>query len=257
MRDKTAPDYYRILGLAPTATDLEIKASYRALSKKHHPDMGGSHADMATINAAYRVLSDKFKRNIYDAERKRAIHVPPRTTPTTAQQAANARRPAPRAHAQTQFTAHPRRRANWWVRLAWGFAGLVVAIGLITHLPIAEALSANTPDAPTTQPLNVTYEPATTASTPTASSTTPSTAIAAPQTSEGTPAPTVTTPSPEQQKTESCDTANDEPCQQTATKKNCVTKSIGFYKHTVCANPGGTTTCETTLGTTYRNTSCR
>ena len=35
-------DYYKILGINPTASQEEIKKTYRKLSKTHHPDMGGN-----------------------------------------------------------------------------------------------------------------------------------------------------------------------------------------------------------------------
>lgn len=253
MRDKEAADYYRILGIQPTATDLEIKARYRALSKKHHPDMGGNQAEMAKINGAYRVLSDSFKRAIYDAERKRKLNVPPRTTPTTAQQAATARRPAQQA--RPHFTAPPKRRTNWWARFAWGFAALVIVTGLLMHLPIAEALGTDTPDVQTTKPLNVTYEPDTSSTaTPTTNS---SRAATTPQTTpEPAPAPVTQPPTANQPKDDECSAETDTTCQQVSSKKNCVTTSIGFYKHTVCTAPGGSATCNVSIGSTSRTTDC-
>ena len=62
-------DYYKILGLTPSATFEQIKLKYRELTIKFHPDkMKSSLAEvmMKQINEAYDVLSDPTKRAIYD-----------------------------------------------------------------------------------------------------------------------------------------------------------------------------------------------
>lgn len=43
---------WRVLGVAPSATDAEIDAAYRRLAKDLHPDAGGTAEDMAELNAA-------------------------------------------------------------------------------------------------------------------------------------------------------------------------------------------------------------
>ncbi|MDR2564758.1 MAG: DnaJ domain-containing protein [Bifidobacteriaceae bacterium] len=63
-------DYYGILGVAKGATAEEIKLAYRKASRAHHPDIVG-HSTAAEekfkqINAAYEVLSDPKKREMYD-----------------------------------------------------------------------------------------------------------------------------------------------------------------------------------------------
>jgi len=68
------PDYYAILGILPSAEDVVIKAAYRALAQRYHPDkFKGSPslatAKMAELNEAYGVLSDAAKRKAYDTER--------------------------------------------------------------------------------------------------------------------------------------------------------------------------------------------
>jgi curved DNA-binding protein len=63
-------DYYKILGVSKTASEKEIKAAYRRLAKKHHPDInpGNKEAEarFKEIGEAYDVLSDKEKRKRYD-----------------------------------------------------------------------------------------------------------------------------------------------------------------------------------------------
>jgi molecular chaperone DnaJ len=64
-------DYYKVLGVASTATDKEIKTAYRKLSKQYHPDANkGSEERFKDISAAYDVLGDPAKRKEYDDVRK-------------------------------------------------------------------------------------------------------------------------------------------------------------------------------------------
>ena len=63
-------DYYKTLGVAKSASAKEIKAAYRRLARKHHPDVnqGNKQAEarIKAINEAYDVLSDPEKRRRYD-----------------------------------------------------------------------------------------------------------------------------------------------------------------------------------------------
>ena len=63
-------DYYKTLGVSRKATDKEIKAAYRKLARKFHPDMNPNNkqaeARFKEINEANEVLSDPEKRQRYD-----------------------------------------------------------------------------------------------------------------------------------------------------------------------------------------------
>lgn len=63
-------DFYAVLGVRKDATELEIKKSYRALARKHHPDAnnGDSRAEerFKGIVQAYDVLSKASERSRYD-----------------------------------------------------------------------------------------------------------------------------------------------------------------------------------------------
>lgn len=63
-------DYYETLGVARDATPEAIKKAYRALARKHHPDVnpGDKTAEkrFKQVQQAYDILSDPEKRSLYD-----------------------------------------------------------------------------------------------------------------------------------------------------------------------------------------------
>lgn len=63
-------DPYEVLGVSQDASADEIKAAFRKLAAKHHPDRNpgddSAQARFKEINAAYQVLSDPQKRAMFD-----------------------------------------------------------------------------------------------------------------------------------------------------------------------------------------------
>lgn len=68
-----AKNFYEILGVPRTASELEIKSAYHKLARKYHPDKAASpeaasamEAEFSRISTAYNTLKDKAKRLAYD-----------------------------------------------------------------------------------------------------------------------------------------------------------------------------------------------
>lgn len=71
-------DHYLTLQLDPTAEPEVVRAAYRALAQKYHPDReGGSGERMIAINQAWYVLGNPESRAAYD--RSRAALAPRRS----------------------------------------------------------------------------------------------------------------------------------------------------------------------------------
>ncbi|KAH8270484.1 hypothetical protein KR018_010629 [Drosophila ironensis] len=62
-------DFYRILGIERNATAEEVKRGYRRMALKYHPDKNDhpqAEEQFKEVVAAFEVLSDKEKREVYD-----------------------------------------------------------------------------------------------------------------------------------------------------------------------------------------------
>jgi len=70
-----APDHYKTLGIAPSASAADLRAAYLKLARSNHPDKfegnrrEAAQAKMQAINEAWNVLGVAHKRREYDAIR--------------------------------------------------------------------------------------------------------------------------------------------------------------------------------------------
>ena len=72
-------DYYEVLGVPRGATDTQIKAAYKKLAIKYHPDKNpgdtaAAEQNFKKVSEAYEVLSSKEKRATYDQIGKSGLH---------------------------------------------------------------------------------------------------------------------------------------------------------------------------------------
>ncbi len=64
-------DFYRVLQVDPRAEPEVVRAAYRTLATKYHPDMiGGSVDRMVALNQAWSVIGDQAARAAYDRGRE-------------------------------------------------------------------------------------------------------------------------------------------------------------------------------------------
>lgn len=141
VRDWTGADYYRELGVRPTATRDEISAAYRARARVLHPDTGpadpGAEEQFVRVATAYRVLTGPLREE-YDRARRRGQvrRVVPAGPSTRGTQTSGASRPAGGSR-PWQLSA---RGATWavWGGLALVVAGVVAAV-VVVSLQVRDA----------------------------------------------------------------------------------------------------------------------
>ncbi len=140
------PDHYGILELAPGSPMAEVKAQYRLLAKRYHPDVRGNSAasqeKFRRINAAYTFLSDAPRKTAYDDILKAARRmgapplkaVPP--SPKAPSPTATGYHAPPTAtgyHASPPDTVRMTRSA--WLGATAGAIVVLVVIGLSLNSP--------------------------------------------------------------------------------------------------------------------------
>lgn len=110
-------NYYDILEVSPRASAEVLRAAYKSLMQRHHPDKHGTDSRMAQraslIAQAYGVLSDSRQRAAYDAQLAR--QQTPRPTLSAAHAPSNTRR-----------AAAPAPRSNWYL---WLLATVIALCG--------------------------------------------------------------------------------------------------------------------------------
>jgi hypothetical protein len=133
------PTYYDVLQVERNAPASEVRAAYRRLAQKYHPDKMPDNANasraMAAINAAYEVLSDAHRRAEHDLWIRRAE----RTSLPVSR--------GPAAPATLWSILHP--AASWpWYLLA---VTVVCAIGTVATAVYLTAMPARAAVAPAAQ----------------------------------------------------------------------------------------------------------
>lgn len=158
--------FYDVLQVSPNADPEIIKAAYRSLCQRHHPDKNPGNPDadklIKIINRAYEVLSDPVKRAGYDAAlADRDEEQPEKSGDTTFTQDAAARKDSSgganggsrnAASEDSQSSSAPRPWIRYWARtidyVVWG-----VAIGIVIALLSISGVISNKASEALTNPL--------------------------------------------------------------------------------------------------------
>src|SRR6201990_2325840 len=81
MATTTKTDYYELLGVPRKASAKNIRAAFRKLARKYHPDLNpgdkSSEEKFKQLQEAYDVLSDSKKRQMYDQYGFYSDNMPP------------------------------------------------------------------------------------------------------------------------------------------------------------------------------------
>lgn len=125
-------DYYEILGVSPQSDEVVIRAAFKALMLKFHPDTNkgaNATARAAEINEAFGVIGTAEKRAAYD--RQRAAYASSqkpeaRAKPRQADARTAQQKPAPRKAPQRPLTPQQPQPAR--MSTSWGILGVVIVV---------------------------------------------------------------------------------------------------------------------------------
>jgi curved DNA-binding protein CbpA len=92
-------DYFAVLEISPGASEQEIRAAYRRLARRYHPDLHperpDAHQRLKEVNAAYEVLGDPVLRARYLRTRRVQVRIQADPRPAPATQSRPAAPPPP------------------------------------------------------------------------------------------------------------------------------------------------------------------
>jgi curved DNA-binding protein CbpA len=120
-----SPDPYAVLGVAQDADETVVRAAWRALIRKYHPDTGGNASDaperLAAVNEAYSMIGDPVRRAAYDGFR--GSPPPPPDAPER------------RVWVESPYPMPPRRRGGATLAMILAFVGLPAVAMTLPGVP--------------------------------------------------------------------------------------------------------------------------
>ena len=144
---QTMPTYYDVLQVERDATPDGVRAAYRKLAQKYHPDKmpGNANASraMAAINAAYEVLSDSHRRAEHDLWIRRA------------ERTALPLPPGPAVPKDLWDVLHPATSWPWYLL----FCTFVIAFGTVLTAVYLTTMPAHAAAIPSAQTCRATASP--------------------------------------------------------------------------------------------------
>ncbi len=139
-------NYYDLLEVSPTASDQVLRAAYKSLMQRYHPDKNQDNAQAtqqaAQLAQAYEVLSDPAKRAAYDAQlQAQELSMSASASPQSPSLRQSANPATGRRSASPSPASQP-----WYV---WGLVGfIVVAGGLVIVLSKPKPVASVSPPSP-------------------------------------------------------------------------------------------------------------